>query len=139
MEMGLSFWSPYNIDVLAWRTWFGGYSTDACNLLWRTKIRQIEQIIAAHYTAGSIYKNEFWDYAKETAAAQFDKLLATDQYSRDWLKQAMFDGGKSHYTQSIAEEAQYADADTVDFGTWDSTIWNLNMKNLGLTQRILNS
>lgn len=112
----------YLIDTLAWHRWFGGSSSEDVNKMFCDKMEQVEGIICSHYWAGSKYKNEFWDMAQAKGTAFMKRILNNPEY-KNWL-------------QLCATDVSQASGE-VEFGTWDKGIWNINIKGLGLENKIL--
>lgn len=60
-----SFASVDNINTMAVKKWFGGSSEELSNKRYHANMDACENIIMLHYAAGSTFKSEFWEYAKE--------------------------------------------------------------------------
>lgn len=113
--------SAYVVDTLSWHRWFGQRDDYTVNDMFRKKMKQIETIICAHYWAGSIYKNEFWDMAQEKGRKKLEETCQNETY-KEWLKLAASSPDKISKDQ--------------EFGTWDKGIWNINIGQLGLNEKI---
>lgn len=98
-------------------------NVDQANCYYNTVLDEIESMICLHYYAGSVYNNDFWDYAKDVS----QRTLIKDINERYDLKQILI--------ESLYGNNEFAEYKR-DVGTWSIRSYKMNIKNLGIEDAI---
>jgi hypothetical protein len=105
--------------------WYGNFSEETANLKYKQLIEQIECVIMLHYFAGSKYKTNFWDFAKERAV----KCIENASKDINFIKV---------YTEAKTSGGANLCPNNSEYGLWHSIAFNQNIKGLGIEQSLDN-
>lgn len=96
-------------------------TTEEADKRYATVIDEIESMICLHYLSGSVYKTDFWSYAKSLAEEKYKKVLNTESEFKQVISETVF----QNYTKWYSS-----------VGTWSSKSFFVNITNLGLTEKL---
>jgi tryptophan halogenase len=114
------------IQRMAMGHWFHGDSVEMVNDFYIQAIQEIENIIMLHYFAGSKYNTPFWDYAKDRGQKCMDQAVKNPRFVEFYNNSKNYDF-RNCLTTPI---------DKMMYGSWDQRIMNMNLKSLGLINKI---
>ena len=105
---------------------FQGDSLNTINSFYTQAIQEIENIIMMHYYSGSKYNTPFWDYAKERGQKCMERAVKTHRFVDFYENSKKYDF--KNYNNIPIDKMMY--------GSWDQRIMNMNLKSLGLVDKI---
>lgn len=111
------------VNRYAWDVWNDGLSIKEANHWYDKEINDIESMICLHYMSGSIYKNNFWDYATS---------IATDKIQKEFENRSDF--ATFAINSMIPQNLNLPSGRNV--GSWPEMSYNINIKKLGLESNI---
>lgn len=91
-------------------------SEENVNIDYTNEILEIEKVIMLHYAAGSIYDTDFWKFAKEKGSKSIEALRKDDKFN--W------------YIMRNPFDPMFV------YGTWNTRSWLLNLKELGIYDKL---
>lgn len=112
------------ISVMNWTKTVPLYE---CNRAYTNVMDEIESMMCLHYMAGSKYKTDFWDHAKEVSLDKITKEIKKDSRFADVLKISI-DRNIVDYSQPSV----FADA-----GSWNINAFTMNVNGLGIRDELL--
>lgn len=112
------------INRNAFDLWENRTSADRCNSFYHDELNNIESMINLHYLAGSVFKNEFWNYASTIAEKRLKSVLSENGKFRDII------------WKSLTSKNFYDNLDK-DVGSWNIRSFKQNMDGLGIRDKIL--
>lgn len=89
---------------------------------YRQELDDIESMICLHYFSGSVYKNDFWNYAKN---------LAKEKISKKVLE-------KNNFSDMVKSVCLSTPPVQGDVGSWPFLSYKNNISGLGLTEKLKN-
>lgn len=95
----------------------GNTTLEEANNEYINEIKKIETIIMLHYSHGSAFKTDFWEYAEERGRKRIE--LAT-KYDPNWRHAV----AKAKSNTNLVNSG-------MSYGTWEYSILQYNIKNLG--------
>lgn len=78
------------INRWAWDLWHGNLSLGQCQSFYEKEIDNIRLMILMHYLAGSVYQNEFWDYAENEARNEINYQFKNNKEWARYIKDALY-------------------------------------------------
>jgi hypothetical protein len=114
------------IQRMAMGHWFQGDSQEAVNSFYTQAIQEIENIIMLHYFAGSKYNTPFWDYAKDRGQKCMERAVKNPRFVE------FYNNSKNYDFRNCLSTP----IDKMMYGSWDQRIMNMNLKSLGLINKI---
>lgn len=111
--------------------WYNERPKELSNEWYTRNMIDIEHMIMLHYLSGSVFKSQFWDFAKERAIKNIECLLRSDRAS-DF--KSMYEASKSFDWKINSERIN----DFGEFGTWNihSMAENFNSEALNLYNKL---
>lgn len=64
----------------AYDCWFNNKPINDCQKEYERHLKNTEHFVAMHYAAGSIYKNKFWDFAKEKGEKALERAVLDEEF-----------------------------------------------------------
>jgi len=113
-----------SVNRLAYDKWASNFSDEVVNNLFNQEISDIESMICMHYYAGSIYKNEFWDYAKDIS---YNKLKKAFTNNGDFCK----------IIYNALSSNNILDTYNRDVGQFSLRSYKINIEGLNLKEKLL--
>lgn len=111
------------VNQHAWSAVFEQLPLSTANRWYADKLSSVEDLLAVHYLAKSVYKTPFWEYAHARATTKIDKSIATSAAFRNTLK--------------AARDFRHGEAIDIEYGTWGPWMWNENLTQLGVMDTLL--
>lgn len=98
---------------------YNDISTEILNNIYSNTIAEVETIIMLHYFGGSKFNTEFWKFAQHRGSKKIDSIKTNPRFV-DFLNRSN----------------QIAHNDYTEFGTWDLTTMNQNIKTYSFYSKI---
>jgi len=98
----------------------GNLSVDNINENYTQNINDIESMICLHYYSGSVYKTDFWEYAKKIAKIKIEKEFEI----------------KSNFAKTIKHSLISLESNQSEVGTWSIRSYHMNIMNLGIKEKL---
>ncbi len=98
----------------------GNLNLDTINKLFADHINGIENMICLHYYSGSVYKTDFWKYAKSLANLRIDKEFEKN----------------TNFAKIVKDSLVSSQSDERNIGTWSIRSYNMNIINLEIKDKI---
>lgn len=102
----------------------GSRSADNANALYRRWMQRIESIIMLHYFAGSKYKTEFWDFARQKAETCIKVTAQTDETFKHIIDYSV-----------AAKDRNMCDPNVL-WGYWESSSFCENLYGMGIEKEL---
>jgi len=101
-------------------------STEELNEQYNKYISEMETMISLHYFSGSVFNTEFWKYAVSLSEESI-ALASSDPYFVEQIKKSL----SSIHSKNLA-----ADPFGVEYGTWGTYSYAMNIKGLGIEDNL---
>jgi hypothetical protein len=111
------------VNRYAWDVWSNQLPVSEANAWYDKEINDIESMICLHYMSGSVFKNEFWDYASAIARDKIEKEFCNRSNFSMFVLNSMID-----YNLNFPSGK--------NIGSWPEYSYNVNIKQLGLERTI---
>ena len=102
--------------------WVKAYDVNHANTKYSSQVNELENMMALHYYAGSIFNTPFWDMAQEKATKKIEQAMADPKFQ-----------------QVILDSKNYKFGDTgnyLEYGSWWPGSFKVNLENLGLYKKL---
>lgn len=106
------------------RCWFD-YMQKNCNLdiinqMYSQNISDVESMICLHYYSGSVYKTDFWEYAKNLADLKIEKEFKM----------------QTNFSKIVGNSLKSSEGFEGDIGSWSIRSYHMNIMNLGIKEKL---
>lgn len=87
-----------HVQRLAWDHWITNKPLEEINFSYKERISQTEDLIMMHYFAGSVFRNDFWEMAKQKGEICMKKALTSPLFYDRVFNGNKFDAREQHET-----------------------------------------
>lgn len=106
----------------AFGLWWKAYDVNHANTKYSNQVNELENMMALHYYAGSIFKTPFWDMAQEKGTKKIEQAMVDPRF-----RQVILDSKNYKF----GDNGNYA-----DYGSWWPGSFKVNLENLGLYNKL---
>lgn len=99
-------------------------SVEDVNQKYVNELDDIESMISLHYFSGSVYKNDFWSFAKKLSEEKLTKKINTKNYFSDIIRNCVL---KENFSYDITK---------LDVGSWSFPSYPVNISGLGISEKL---
>lgn len=110
------------INVMAMKLWSGTDNIEQANNRYLKLVRETENVIMSHYFAGSVFKNEFWDYA--------------EQRGEQCMRRAFTDPDFVYMIKESFKHLKAYSLSKIDYGSWGINSFAQNFSNLEMYSKL---
>lgn len=109
---------------LAYDVWVDNHSPIDVSLRYIKKLREVENVIALHYAAGSVYENDFWRYAKTIGSKNISDSFKNNSVFSSLVRETLKKSPENYWWELDLEEK-------INYGTWSGFSFSTNLHHLG--------
>lgn len=128
-------------DITARSMWITNksLSVDLANRFYNTRVKEIENVIMIHYFAGSKYKTEFWEKAKELGNKNMKDTFAYFSHAISYSLDEAFKINSTEFINANHNPIPTGplSKETLEgYGTWSPGSFNLNLHALDIVDEL---
>lgn len=110
------------VNLFAMELWSGHSDVEKSNQKYIKKVRDTENMIMSHYFAGSVFKNDFWQYAQ--------------QRGEQCMRRAFRDPEFLYMIKESFKNLTIPTNNSSDYGSWNVKSFSQNFSKLGLYNKL---